>query len=107
VDQSQYVSAQVKDTLQDCARYLDAQCSESVNLTHLHRRAAGDSADVFLLRIQFFEALEDRIKVLSQLRDRFMDSRKAFRARPTNLLLEGIREGEAAFLFFLWFAAHG
>lgn len=106
MDQSQYVSGQVKDTLKDSARYLDAQCSEFVSLTHLAHRAADDSANVLLLRIHFFEALDDRINVLSQLRSRFVDSRKAFCARPTNLLLEGIREGKAEFLFFLWFTAH-
>jgi hypothetical protein len=106
VDKSQYVSSQIKDALKDSARYLDAQCSEFVNLTHLAHRAADDSANVLLLRIHFFEALDDRINVLSQLRSSFVDSREAFRARPTNLLLEGIREGKAECLFFLWFTAH-
>jgi len=96
-DQSPYVSIQVKETLRECTRRLEAECSKFVNLTQLAHRAAGDSTDVLLWRIRFFEALDDRIKELSQLRSRFVESRKAFRAQPTNLLLEGIREGEHHF----------
>lgn len=106
MDQSQYVSRQVKDALKDSARYLEAECSEFVSLTHLAQRAAEDSANVLLLRIQFFEALKDRIRALSQLQARFVDSREAFRACPANLLLEGIREGKAVFACFLWFTAY-
>ena len=91
------MSIQAKETLRECTRYLEAECSKFVNLTQLAHRAAGDSTDVLLLRIRFFEALDDRIKELSQLRSRFVESRKAFRAQPTNLLLEGIREGKQHF----------
>jgi hypothetical protein len=92
-DQSQYVSVQVKESLRECKRHLEAECSKFVDLTHLAHRAADSSKNVLHSRIAFFEALDNRIQELSQLRLRFAESRKAFRAQPSNLLLEGIREG--------------
>lgn len=44
--------------------------------------------------MEFFAALDRRIEELSQLRSSFVESRDAFRAQPTKLLLEGIRESK-------------
>lgn len=46
---------------------------------------------MLLWRIRFFDALDDRIQELSQLRARFVDSRRAFREQPSNLLTGEIR----------------
>ena len=97
---SQYVTAQVKNTLRDCTRHLEAECNKLANLTHLGHRAAEYTRDVLCLRIKFFEALDRRIDELSQLRSNFVESRDAFRAQPTKLLLEGIRESKRCFRAF-------
>jgi len=97
---SQYVTAQVKNTLRDCTRHLEAECNKLANLTHLGHRAAEYSRDVLYLRMKFFAALDRRIEELSQLRSSFVESRDAFRAQPTKLLLEGIRESKRSFRTF-------
>jgi hypothetical protein len=56
--------------------------------------AASESANVLLSRIRFFEALDDRIHQISVLRERFVDSRKTFREKPTKLLAGSIRDGK-------------
>ena len=42
-------------------------------------------------RIRFFDALDNRILELSQIRARFVDSRRAFHEQPNNLLTGEIR----------------
>jgi hypothetical protein len=91
-DQSPYVSAQVKASLRECTRRLEAECANLEHLTQLARRAAKDASNVFLWRIRFFDALDDRIEELSQLRARFVDSRRAFREQPNSLLAGEIRD---------------
>jgi len=103
---SQYVTAQVKNTLRDCTRHLEAECNKLANLTHLGHRAAEYTRDVLCLRIKFFEALDRRIDELSQLRSNFVESRDAFRAQPAKLLLEGIRESKRRFRAFFSFIAY-
>ena len=49
---------------------------------------------LFRSRIRFFEALDDRIHQISALRERFVDSRKTFREKPTKLLAGSIRDGK-------------
>jgi hypothetical protein len=78
-------------------------------LTRLAHRAANESASVLLSRIRFFEALDDRIAGLAQIRERFVDSRQVFRAKPTKLLEGNIRDGaqkqsNSAFLRLLIFS---
>jgi len=100
---SQYVPAQVKDTLRDCTRLLEAECKKLTDLTHLGHRAAEYSTNVLSLRIDFFMALDRRIEELSQLRSSFDESREAFRAQPTKLLLEGIHRSKQSFrAFFIY-----
>lgn len=99
-DPSHYVTDKVKDTLRVCTRHLEAECNKLANLTHLGHRAAEYSRDVLYLRMKFFAALDRRIEELSQLRSSFVESRDAFRAQPTKLLLEGIRESERSFRAF-------
>ena len=100
---SPYVVVQVKDILRDCTRHLEAECNKLANLTHLGYRAAEYSKDVLKLRMVFFEALDSRIDELSQLRSSFVESRDAFHAQPTKLLLEGIRESKQSFrAFFIY-----
>ncbi len=91
VDQSPYVSAQIKASLRDCTRHLEAECAKLEHLTQLARRAAHDASNVLRWRIRFFEALDDRILELSQLRARFVDSRQAFHEQLANLLAGEIR----------------
>jgi hypothetical protein len=91
VDQSPYVSAQVKATLRECTRQLEAECATFKHLTQLAHRAANDAANVLRSRTHFFEALNDRILELSRLRESFVDSRRAFHRNPTELLTEEIR----------------
>jgi hypothetical protein len=90
-DQSPYISAQVKATLKECTGRLDAECANLEHLTQLAHRAAQDASDVLRFRIRFFDALDDRIVELSQLRARFVDSRRAFHEQPNNLLTGEIR----------------
>ena len=97
-DSSQHVAVKVKDILRDCTRHLEAECNKLANLTHLGHRAAEYSRDVLYLRMEFFAALDRRIEELSQLRSSFVESRDAFRAQPTKLLLEGIRESKQPLL---------
>lgn len=91
VDQSPYVSAQTKATLRECTRQLEAECATLKHMTQLAHRAANDASNVLRSRIRFFEALDDRILELSRLRERFSDSRRAFRGQPTELLTGEIR----------------
>ena len=90
-DPSPNVSAQVKATLRECTRYLEAECVNLEHLTQLAHRAAQDASDVLRWRIRFFDALDDRILELSQLRARFGTSRQAFPVQPNNLLVGDIR----------------
>jgi hypothetical protein len=90
-DQSPYVPAQVKASLKECTRRLEAECAKLEHLTQLAHRAAQDASNVIRWRIRFFDALDDRILELSQLRARFVDSRRAFREQPNNLLTGEIR----------------
>jgi hypothetical protein len=85
-DQSPYVSAQVKASLKECTRHLQAECVNLEHLTQLAHRAAHDASSVLHLRIRFFDALEVRISELSRLRAGFVDSRRAFNDEPNNLL---------------------
>jgi hypothetical protein len=91
VDQSPYVSAQVKASLRECIRHLEAECANLEHLTQLSHRAAHDASNVLRWRIRFFEALDDRIQELSQLGTRFLDSRRTFHEQPNNRLAEAIR----------------
>ena len=94
-DQSPYVSAHVKASLRECTRHLDAECAKLEHLTQLAHRAAQYGSSVLSRRIHFFDAaLDDRILELSQLRARFVDSRRAFRQQPNNLLTEAIRDAK-------------
>ena len=93
-DQSPYVSAQVKATLRECTRYLEAECVNLEHLIQLAHRAAQDASNVLRWRIRFFDALDDRISELSQLRARFGDSRRAFHEQPNNLLAGEIRDAK-------------
>ncbi|KAI0294065.1 hypothetical protein B0F90DRAFT_1342791 [Multifurca ochricompacta] len=58
----------------------------------LAHRATHDSATVLRSRILFSEALDDRIRELSQLRERFVNSRQIFREKPVKLLAGSIRD---------------
>jgi hypothetical protein len=89
--QSPYVSAEVKESLRECTCYLELECAELERLTQLAHRAAQDASNVLRWRIRFFDALDDRILELSQLRARFGDSRRAFREQPKTLLTGEIR----------------
>ncbi|KAH9954572.1 hypothetical protein BC827DRAFT_954965 [Russula dissimulans] len=86
------VPDQVKENLKQCTRQLEDECSKSTKLTQLVHRAANDSRNVLLSRIRFLDSLEGRINELSQLRAKFIDSRRAFREQPNRLLTELIRE---------------
>jgi hypothetical protein len=101
VDQSPYVSAQIKAILRDCTRQLDSECATLKHMTELARRAANDASDVLHWRIRFFKALDDRILELSRLREGFVDSRRAFRDQPTNLLTGEIRNGKQLYSVLL------
>ena len=90
-DQSPYVSAQVKASLKECTRHLEAECANSEHLTQLAHRAAQDASNVLRWRVHFFRALEDRIQKLSNLRAGFVDSRRAFHEQPNHLLGGEIR----------------
>jgi hypothetical protein len=90
-DKSPYVSAQVKASLRECTRCLEAECAKLEHLTQLAHRAAQDASNVLLWRIRFFDALDDRILELSQLRARFVESRRAFRQQPNDILAGEIR----------------
>jgi len=94
VERSPYVSDKIKATLKGCTRQLEAECSRSTNLAQLVQRAANDSANVLRSRIHFLDALDDRINELSQLRTKFIDSRRQFQEQPNRLLAEGIQDGE-------------
>jgi hypothetical protein len=93
-DKSTYVSVQVKASLRECTRKLQAECTKLGRLKELAYRAAHDATNVLHWRIRFFEALGDRILELSRLRERFVASRRAFRDQPTNLLRDKIRHGK-------------
>ncbi|KAH9049770.1 hypothetical protein EDB83DRAFT_1386545 [Lactarius deliciosus] len=93
-NRSPFVQAQTKKKLSDLRGRLDAECSQIVTLTRLAHRAASESANVLLSRIRFFEALDDRIRQISALRERFVDSRKTFREKPTKLLAGSIRDAK-------------
>ena len=86
VDQSPYVSAEIKATLRECTRQLEAEYATLKHMTQLAHHAANDASNVFRSRIRFFEALDDRTLELSRLRERFGDSRRAFLGNPTELL---------------------
>jgi hypothetical protein len=101
VDQSPYVSAQIKAILKDCARQLEAECATLKHMTQLAHRAANDASNVLHWRIRFFKALDDRILELSRLREGFVDSRRAFRDQPTNLLTGEIRNGKQRYSVLL------
>ena len=90
-DQSPYVSTRVKANLRECTRDLEAECAKLEHLTQLAHRAAHDASNVLRWRIRFFDALDDRIQELSQLRSRFVDSRRAFHEQPNSLLTGEIR----------------
>jgi hypothetical protein len=94
VDQSPYISAQIKASIRDCTRKLEAECATLRHLTQLAHRAATDASNVLRWRIRFFDALDERILELSQLRARFVDSRRAFHDQPANLLAGEIRNGK-------------
>lgn len=91
---SSNVYAQTKQKLSGILGQLEAECTRIETLTNLAQRAASESANVLLSRICFFEALDDRIKQISALRERFVDSRKTFREKPTKLLAGSIRDGK-------------
>lgn len=93
-NKSPFVQAQTKQKLSDHLGQLDAECSQIATLAGLAHRAASGSADVLLSRIRFFEALDDRIRQISALRERFVDSRKTFREKPTRLLAGSIRDAK-------------
>ncbi len=93
-NRSPFVQAQTKKKLSGRLGQLDAECSQIVTLTRLAHRAASESANVLLSRIRFFEALDDRIRQILALRERFVDSRKTFREKPTRLLAGSIRDGK-------------
>jgi hypothetical protein len=97
VDQSPYVSAQVKESLRECTRHLEAECAKLEHLTQLAHRAAQDASNVLRWRIRFFDALDDRIQELSQLRARFVKSRQSFYDQPNNLLSGEIRNARGRF----------
>lgn len=105
-ENSQYVTPQVKDALRDCMHNLEAECNELTKLTHLGHRAAEYSKKALYLRMQFFNVLERRIEELSQLRSNFAESRDAFKAQPTRLLLEGIHGSKQSFFGPSSFIAH-
>ena len=88
------MSADIKRKLNVCTCQLEAECSQLGTLKRLAQRAANESANVLLSRIRFFEALDDRIRGLSQIRERFLDSRRYFREKPAKLLAWNIRDGE-------------
>ena len=94
VDQSPYISAQIKASIRDCTRKLEAECATLRHLTQLAHRAATDASNVLRWRIRFFDALDERILELSQLRARFVDSRRAFHDQPANLLAGETRNGK-------------
>lgn len=89
---SNCIHAQTKQILSGSLGQLEAECTRVVTLTNLAQRAASESAHVLLSRIRFFEALDDRINQISALRERFVDSRKTFREKPTKLLAGSIRD---------------
>ena len=91
---SNSVFTQTKQKLSGSLGQLEAECTRVVTLTDLAQRAASESANVLLSRIRFFEALDDRIHQISALRERFVDSRKTFREKPTKLLAGSIRDGK-------------
>jgi uncharacterized membrane protein YccC len=91
---SNCIHAQTKQILSGSLGQLEAECTRVVTLTNLAQRAASESAHVLLSRIRFFEALDDRINQISALRERFVDSRKTFREKPTKLLAGSIRDGK-------------
>lgn len=94
MDQSPYLSHQVKADLRECKRQLDAECAKLAELTQLARRAATDAENVMRSRVNFFEAVDGRILELSQIRARFVDSRQIFREQPNKLLTQGIQDGK-------------
>ncbi|KAH9058079.1 hypothetical protein EDB87DRAFT_1685725 [Lactarius vividus] len=93
-NRSPFVQTQTKKKLSDLRGRLDAECSQIVTLTRLAYRAASESANVLLSRIRFFEALDERIRQISALRERFVDSRRTFREKPTKLLAGSIRDAK-------------
>jgi hypothetical protein len=93
-DQSAYISTQVKASLRECTRNLEAECAKLEHLTQLAHRAAHDASDVLRWRIHFFYALSDRIKELSKIRAKFVENRRAFQEQP-NLLAREIREAKS------------
>jgi hypothetical protein len=93
-DKSTYVSVQIKASLRECSRKLEAECAMLSDITQLAHRAAHDASNVLLQRIRFFDALDDRILELSRLCARFVDSRRAFHEQPNKLLLSEIRNGK-------------
>lgn len=88
---STYISVQVKTSLRECTRKLQAECAKLRHLTQLAHRAAHDATNVLRSRISFFEALDNRIRELSRLRARFVESRQAFHGQPSELLRGEIR----------------
>lgn len=93
-DQSAYISTQVKASLRECTRNLEAECAKLEHLTQLAYRAAHDASNVLRWRIHFFYALSDRIKELSKIRAKFVENRRAFQEQP-NLLAREIREAKS------------
>ena len=91
---SPYVPDDIKRRLNACMCQLEAECSQLEILRRLAERAANESANVLLSRIRFFEALDDRIRGLSKIREGFRKSRQYFRENPARLLAWNIREGE-------------
>lgn len=93
-DQSPYVLPQVKASLRECTRKLEEECAKSQRLTELAYRAADDASSVLRSRMHFFDALDRRIRQLSELRASFVQSRRAFQQRPANLLTGQIQNGK-------------
>ena len=93
-NRSPFVQPRTRQRLCNLLARLDALCGQIVTLTGLAQRAAGESASVLLSRIRFFEALDDRIRQISTLRERFVESRETFRKKPTRLLAGSIRAGK-------------
>jgi len=96
VDQSPYVSAQIKASLRECNRNLEAECANLQHLTQLAHRAARDASYVLRWRARFFDRLHERILELSRLRAGFDGSRQAFHERVSNLLTGEIRNAKGS-----------
>jgi hypothetical protein len=93
-NRSPFVQTATKQRLSNLLGQLDAECSRVVHLTGLAQSAAGGSANVLLSRIRFFDALDERIRQISALRRRFVDSRDDFREKPAKALVGSIRDGK-------------